>query len=894
MRLDCLSAIVMLTFWLVLAVFSGMSQAENGEPGAPRVAVLPFEINASPDLQYLREGLPELIIQELVEAGIPVVPFVEVKRLLTEHDVQYLDLAVSKDMALLSGAQYALYGSFSQVGESLSIDARLVEAFGLKEPKALFAVRKGLINLLPAVKDLATEVRLELLRKERIAEIRVEGNRILDKDVVLMRLSIQKGDDYTPERMNQELRSLYSLGYFDDILIKAEDLQDGKLVTFEVREKPLIQAIGVEGAEAIDSDDILKAMSSKAGSVINPKVLADDMTKIREMYRKDGYYNAKVSYDLEQTDPRQARLMIKVDEGQKLYIKEIRIEGAERLDVDDLRDQLALKVRGMFSWLTGTGVLKEELLDRDAAALEAYYGNRGFMDVKVAQPEVQYHEDGITIVFKVSEGARYRVGEVTFRGDMLESPDRLKLVTKLDDLEFDAQGWFDRSKLREDLQGLADYYADFGYAFAESDVDLRRDEESLTIDVAYIMSTGPKIYVRRVKIQGNEKTRDNVIRREMRLADGDVFRGYGIRRSNQRLVKLDFFETVNIESVPTPEPHELDLVVQIKEKTTGRISAGAGYSTIDKVFITGGVEERNLFGKGYSLTLSGMLGAASTRYDLTFWNPRVYDTELGAGATAYIRNIDYFSYDKKAIGGIAKFAYPLGEYTYLSWNYRIEEYRISNIDDDATDWIKDREGKNLASAVYAAVTRDTTDRRLNPSTGTINRLSVEYAGGLVGGDDQFVKYIYDSSYYRPLWWDTVFHWHGQVGYVMRNGADQIPDFERFYLGGMDSVRGYKGLYISPRNDEGTRIGGNKEFFTNFEYLFPLNKDIGLVGLLFFDAGQSWDDDEWVNTDLYKSVGTGIRWYSPLGPLRLELGYALDRDNKAGGGTRLEFSIGQFY
>lgn len=861
-----------------------------------KLAVLPFQINASPELAYLNESLPEMLGQKLRELEIPTVDQRELDRIIEDQQIMELDLQTARDIALLSSAQYAVYGSFSQIGESLSLDVRLVEAFGLKESKALFVVKEGLINLLPAIDELAEKISQELLSQEKIAAIKVEGTHILEKDVVLMRLHMQKGDIYDPKMINEEVKRLFELGYFDDVRVTTTDIMEGKEVTFEVKEKPLIQAIGVVGAEELDEDDIIEVMSSKTGSVLNPKVLVEDMDKIRDLYRKKGYYNAKISYNLESSEPGRARLNITIEEGKELYIEGITIEGAEQLDPDDVEDELALATRGMFSWLTGSGVLKEELLDRDAAAIEAYYGNRGFMDAKVGQPEVDYREDGIYITFKINEGKRYRVGKVTFSGDLIVSQDTLHKVCQLDDLTGEEDGYFDRSKLRADIQNLADFYTNYGYAYAEANADMTRNEENLTFDVNYVLTKGRKVYIRRVKIQGNTKTRDNVIRREMRLTDGNQFSGAMLNRSNVRLTKLDYFETVAIETVPTREPDQMDLIVKVKEKSTGMISAGAGYSTLDKIFVTGSIQERNLFGKGYTTSLTGSFGAKTTRYDATFWNPHYKDTKLGLGAQAYVTKFDYDDYDKKAVGGKALFGYPLGEYTRLNWNYRLERYTISELDEDEFDHDEIEEGTFWASTLYGGVTRDTTNRRINPTRGTKNTVSVEYSGGLLQGDDEFIKYLADSSWYHPLFWSTVFHWHGQAGYIMKNGNDEIPLFERFYLGGINSVRGYKGRDIAPRYDDGSgdKKGGVKEFFTNFEYIFPINEEIGILGVAFFDAGNVWDDDETVDLDLYKSIGAGIRWYSPLGPLRLEYGYGLDDDDEVSGGGRVEFSVGQFF
>ncbi|HCU67926.1 MAG TPA: outer membrane protein assembly factor BamA [Desulfomicrobium sp.] len=888
-------------FLLLLLALGLLCAGPSFAQTSGKVIVLPFAVNAGPDLAYLEESLPKMLRDRLTDMGFQVVSEEETLSLLQEQQIEFLDLNVAKDMALLAGAGHAVYGSFSQVGESISLDTRLVEAYGVAEPKPFFVVKEGIINILPAIDETAAKIKLGMEQKDRIAAIDVRGNEILDDDVVLMRLKIQPGDAYDPKTVNAELKSLYDLGYFDDIEISMEESSEGKRLIITVKEKPLIQAISVQGAQELDADDLLAAIATKTGAVLNPRVLADDMGKIRELYRKDGFYNAKVSYALEQADAKRARLNIIVDEGNKLYVTDIVIQGAKQLDPDDLKDELALSERGMLSWITGSGVLREEILDRDAAALEAYYGNRGFLNAKVGQPEVAYSDTGITVTFQVDEGARYKVTALEYAGEMIGAPQDLNSVVKMDELVAE-KDYLDRSVMRSDLQKLTEHYSNFGYAFAEADVKIDRNDAENTVALTYTMSKGTKVSINRVLIEGNTKTRDNVIRREMRLADGDLFNGSQLRRSNARLNKLDFFETVEITPEPAGSPSELNLRVKVKEKPTGQFSAGVGYSSYSQVFFSGQILERNLFGMGYQLGFTGTISAKSADYTATFWNPHYNDTKLGMGVSLYNKLNDYSDYDKQSMGGRLLFGYPLGEYTNLNWHYRLEQYTIEDVDDDADKVIKDIEGENWASSLYGSIKRDTTDRRINPTKGMTHQFSTEYGGGILGGDDDFIKYIADANHYFPIFLETVIHLHAQAGYIMENGGDQIPPFERFYLGGMNSVRGYEERSISPLYDdrdasegydEGDEKGGNKSFFFNAEYLVPLHKEMGLLGLVFFDAGKAWDEDEKIDADLYKSVGAGVRWYSPLGPLRLEYGYPLDEiDNEREG--RFEFSVGQFF
>ncbi|NJB68873.1 outer membrane protein insertion porin family [Desulfobaculum xiamenense] len=877
------------------AILAGIRPAaEAAEAVRLKVVVLPFEVRADQQLDYLKQSLPQLLNDRLKELGFDVVGHDDMFKLLEQNDIEYLDLASAKDIALLAGANYALYGSFNQLGETLSLDVRLVEAFGLKPPKPLFVVKEGLINVIPAIQELADKVRMELLRKQSIAVIDVEGTKVLEKDVVLMRLRTRQGDIYDPKALNEEIKRVYELGYFEDVQARMDDLPDGIKLTFVVSERPRIQAVSILGNEELDADDVLELMSTKTGAVLNPKVLADDLTKIREEYRKKGYYKAEVTYELEESDAKQARLNIRIKEGNKLYIRGIAIEGAEQMDEDDLKGELALDERGIFSWITGSGVLKEDLLTRDSAAIEAYYGNHGFIDVKVGQPEVRYEDDGIYITFKVEEGTRYKVGNIAFKGDILESEQKLAEVTRIDDLAAE-DDYFNRSVLHSDSQRLTEYYSNYGYAYAEADYHLSPNREAATVDIEFELRKRDKIYIRQVIIEGNSKTRDNVIRREMRLSDGDLYSGSMLRRSGQRLGYLDYFDSADIEPVPTGEPGLMDLKVKVKEKNTGRLSAGVGYSSADGGFLAGSIEERNLFGKGYYTGFTGTIGGSDSNYNISFTNPQVNDSPLSMGGDLYLTKVDWDDYDRDTVGGRVRMGYPLGEYTNFIWNYRLENYEVSEVQDDAAWEIREVEGNHWLSSMTFGIKRRTTDQRLDPTSGSVSSLSLEYAGGALLGDDEFIKLIAEHSQYFPLWLDTTFHVHGRFGYAFENGSDEIPVFERFYLGGINSVRGYSSRRISPIDPAtGDRIGGDKMAFVNLEYLFPLLEDLGVKGVVFFDAGNVWDDDESMDLDWKKSVGGGIRWYSAFGPLRLEYGYALDEVHDQGGKGKLEFSMGQFF
>lgn len=858
------------------------------------IAVLPFEVNAEPSLSHLHQELPQMVAEQLRQAGFTVVEESALKRQIANRKVQFLDLKTARELAVLTKANYAIYGSFSQAGESLSLDVRLVEAFGQEPARPLFVSKKGLSNVPIAVGELAMRVRSELAKASAIADIQIRGLAYLDDDVVLMRLGVQKGDPYDPSKLNEELKRVFDLGYFDDVKVSVEQTGGGTVLIFDVKEKPRIQAIGVLGNSGIDQDDIIEAMTTKTGNVLNLKVLAEDLQKIRELYRGKGYYLAQVDYELEQTGAAQARLNIVVKESKKLYISKISVEGATTFSESTLKGEMALQERGMLSWITGGGVLKEELLDRDAAVIEDYYANRGFMDAKVSPAKVDYTEEGIVITYSVVEGERYKVGEIAFDGDLLAPEAELHKIIKLDDMAKNGE-WFSREVLREDAKRLTNFYNNYGYAFAETDVKFQRAPDAVAINVGFSMLKNQKVTLRRIIIEGNDKTRDNVIRREILLADGDEFHGTKLQASKENLKRVDLFETYDIETVPTEDPKELDLKIRVKEKSTGTLAGGVGYGSFGGAFVSAKITEKNLFGSGYFVGFSGSFSGKATRFDFTFTNPRVWDTHLLFGINSYYNDQSYPEFDKEAIGTVFKFAYPIGYHTILDWSYGIEKYKITGVDWwSSTDLLREV-GNHWSSVLTVGATRNTTNRDQNPSEGTKATITVSMGGGPLGGDDEFIKAVLDYHLFYPLPWgqDHIFHFRTQAGAIGALFGDDVPVFERFYLGGMNSLRGYEGLHVSPRDRAtGDTIGGYKMFFANFEYLFPLYQEFGLQGVAFFDMGDSWGNADSENFNLKKSVGAGLRWYSPFGPLRVEYGYALDTIRSQGDKYRVEFSMGQ--
>lgn len=884
---------------------------------AGKVLVLPFEANAGPDMPDASSQVQKMILERLAQDGLSAIDYGRTAAIMRRHRGQTIDLAMARRMGREAGAGLVIYGAFNQLGDGFTMETRLVPVTQGEAVPASFE-RDSLVALSECVKaiadraaDMAGEAEPAMAEAPAaglvpmgqpaaggLADVRVEGMEVMDPDTVLMRMSIRAGDRPDAAAINDEVKRIWDMGYFSDVQAHMR----GNVLVFTVVEKPRIDNIRVEGAKDIDEEDVIAAMATKPGSVLNEGVLADDLQKITELYRKDGYYLAKANYRVDERPGNRngAILVITVDEGDKLYIKEVEIDGLQQLDRDEMDKYLALKPRNIISWLTGSGVLKEEYLERDTGAIAAYGLNQGFIDIQVSAPEVIYDTDGIKVKYTVHEGPRYKVRDIKFGGDVIDSEDNMLQVIGMDEWKDDNE-YFALTVMQEDSKKLTDHYADYGYAFAEVDTRLMKaDDGSEFVDVGYFINKRQKVFIRQLTIEGNTKTRDNVILREMRVGDGDMYEGSKLQRSSERLNRLRYFSAIDMELIPTEREDEVDLKVKVKEANTGALMGGIGYSTYYDVGVTASIMERNLFGRGYWLQLQGFFSWRRTTGVLSFTNPRVYDTDLSLGNDLYYTHDYWDDFTKDTLGDTIRAAYPLGEYTTFGLAYRLERYELYDVEHYASPYIADYKGVNWTSALSARLLRDTTNDKERPTRGTIARLWGEYGGGILGGTDNFIKAVADLQAFWSINEDNTFHIRGRVGGVFQNGDDPVPVFERFWLGGMDSIRGYAYSDISPRDYKygNEQIGGDRMGVLNVEYIWRFQKDMGLALVPFFDAGFNIDSKTMGN-DLDKyivaSTGLELRWRSPMGDLRIAYGIPLVQDYDGERETgRLEFSMGQFF
>jgi outer membrane protein insertion porin family len=852
-------------------------------------------------MSRLNQELPELIVQRLLARGLPVIPLEDVDKFIQKNNISELDIASVRRLMRQTGALAAVYGAYSQLGQTFSVDARLVYADPQTPTGSFFVEQSAGGNLLVAVEDLSARVAAVLLKNSIISHVEVRGTNVLDPDVVLLRINTKQGDVVDPRAIDAEFKRIWDIGFFSDITVELAEADDGLHLIYTVTEKPRIELITISGAKEISESDILATMTAKTGAILNEKVLAADLQRIQELYRKDGYYLAETTYSIEQRQGgTSAALRLNINEGNRLYIKKVIFEGVESLSPGSVEGELALTERGIFSWITGTGVLKEELIERDVAAIGSYYMNNGFLDIAVGQPKVDYQEDGIVITHRVSEGRRYRVNKVSFAGEVLDSDAQMEKVIDMDERARKKE-FFSLEVMQNDIKKLTGYYAEYGYAFADVNAQpekITSDDGEPMVNLIYGIAKKQKVYVRNIILEGNSHTRDNVVLREMRLTDGNVFNGADLGRSIRNLNNLGYFELAESELVPTENPEEVDLKIKLQEKDTGSIMAGVGYSTYYNFGVTGTIQETNLWGKGYSTALQALFSGRRTAYDYHFTNPRLNDSLFALGVDLYDWDDDFYDYDKKTLGAGVRLGHPIGEYSYVTAGYRMEFYNMSNFDEDTSPLITQYAGHRMASIASLRLSRSTVNR-MRPTTGTTVILTTDYGGGLLGGDDEFVKASAEFSVYGQLRENHLLHARARVAGLFENGSgDGVPVYQRFWMGGMETVRGYSSRDIVPRDTAtGDRLGGNRMAFLNLEYIWSFSPEAGLNLVPFFDIGVNVNTDEHydLSDEIKRSYGLELRWRSPMGDLRFSYGWPLDdgwNGKKLHG--RFEFSMGQFF
>lgn len=761
-----------------------------------------------------------------------------------------------------------------------------------------------------------------------IDAIRVAGNRRVEDDSILQRTRAEAGDPIDRKRLSEDIHRIYDLGYFSDVQVDATEKPDGRvIVTYLVREKPAIAAIEYEGNEAVSDDDIEEEMSLKPHTILDVSEVKKNVQTIRDLYVDKGYHLAEVDYEIRRPEKLRNQVVVvyTVREFSKVQVKEITILGNENIPDKRLKRVMKTKEGNVLSLISKAGNFKEEDFEMDLQRLTRVYYDRGYVEVQVGTPTVRLTRDKqhIYITVRIDEGQQYSVGDVDIGGAMLKNKEELMELVDLEEGET-----FSYGAMRKDADELKTLYQDDGYAYAEAKPMTRIDKEAQRVDVNFEMTKGEKVYFDRIRIRGNEKTRDKVIRRELEIEEGDLYSNTDVERSKRGIKRLGYFENVEVTTQRADAADRIHATVQVKERRTGNFQVGAGFSSTESFIFNAKVSQNNLFGRGQSLSVQAQISAIRSMVNLRFTEPWLFDTQWQFSANAYNFEYAFQDFTRESTGGELTLGYPISEPLQLDipgelvarGTYKLEDVGVET---GGQTGASQRPGSffkgGITSSVGTELEFDTRNNRLFPTKGHLHTASAEFAHREATlSQTEFAKYEWESRVYVPLVWEFVLRLNGEVGLVSTLSPEEpVPLFERYFVGGPRTQRGFDYYTLGPsRNvaadgsDPGTglsefNIGGNKQLLLTTEIEFPILTAAGLKGVFFADAGNAFDEGQPLTLalDLFEdrengyaetlrtAVGFGVRWRSPMGPLRFEWGFPLQRLR----GEKLvnfQFSIGR--
>ena len=807
----------------------------------------------------------------------------------------------------------------------------------------------------------AAEVRAQETENAKIKDIKIAGNLRVEEDGIRLHLKSRPGDSFNSGVVDQDVKAIFRMGFFDDV---TADLSPDGVLTYTVKEKPYIKEVKIQGNSKVTRDKIDTALGITARTVLDRVKVAEGVDKVRKLYGEQGYVNASIDYAVSVESNNQATVIVDIREGSRLLIKKVSFEGNRAFSESDLRGLMATKPEWIFTFITNRGVLDRDILTNDMAILSNHYYDNGYIDHKIDEPIILKAKDGLEVVIRITEGDQYRVGKVEVGGDLIQDGREILKGIKITPGQI-----FRGSRLREDMTALTDMYSNKGFAFVQVDPVTKVNVAEKNVDIQLLIAKGPPVYFNRVLVAGNTKTRDNVVRREVLATEQELYSGTKITQSKNALQRTGYFEDVNLTTKKTDQPDTVDVLVDVKEGPTGNFSVGAGYSSGDGFLFNSSIAEKNFMGRGQSINGTFSLGSKRQDFNVGFTEPYFRDSNVSMGINAFNTSQNYSDYDEHRIGFAVRTGYPMKnlnipffgplkaapslgsddldsnppitmwDYMKGGMAYELTHENIHGVSKGAPIEIQDQQGTSLTSSMTPSFTYDSTDHFFNPTEGTKSGLAIKFAG--LGGDTQFIKSDVSARWYYPLLKDPnwggayVLALGGSLGYGLGFSPSDLPLFERYFIGGINSVRGFADRSIGPRSspdctdgnghslpvpsnggcsslgsdwskNNGDVIGGNKAVVFNAEIMFPIAEQYGLRGVAFFDMGNSFGASNYascqsptgknisvpssgcpdgytktVNSvsgssfgDFRRSVGVGARWLSPFGPLRVELGFPI--------------------
>ena len=716
-----------------------------------------------------------------------------------------------------------------------------------------------------------------------IQEIVFLGNKRVPNETISTKINSKAGDSLNRQIVRDDIKSLYKTGQFEDIKIESEPSSSGLKLFYIFVEKPVITEIGFQGNKKIKKDALLEKVSVTTYSPIDEKKLAKSEEEIKKEYDKKGYYLAEVGYHTVPLGDGEAKLVFDIYENQGVVVRRVDFLGNKVFTDKELRKVIRTKKKSILSFITGSGKFNEEQLKQDAMMLTFYYLNHGYLKVKVlpAQTAITKDKRYLFITFQISEGSQYKIGKVDVSGDILTTKEELfsLLKTKSGNI-------YSQQTLEEDIQLLSDRYGDEGYAYANIVPITVPNDETLTADINLSIEKGKKIRIEKINILGNNVTRDKVIRRQILLKENDRYSERLLRESKQRIMQLGYFEEVNFATPRGSSDDSIVINVTVKERSTGSFNIGAGFSSVEQFILTASIQKDNFFGYGVSGSISAELSKKRQMFALSLRDPYFLDTEWMLGGQFYRNAYSYTDFRRTALGGDLS----LGHRFFDNWSaeigYRMEDVTVSDFSYAVPQMFRDN-ASGVTSALNLGFSYDRRDNRITPRAGIYGDFTNEVSGPKLGGDNDFYRTNMKVMAYEPLFKKKlIFKQYGRLGYIKGLGDQTVPLFERFFLGGPYSLRGYDPAAVGPKlripaspsgPEEEFVYGGDKLLLLITEMEYWIYEPAGISAVAFFDAGNAYAETENISiTNIRMDYGFGLRWNSPMGPMRFEWGIPIDR------------------
>jgi len=746
-----------------------------------------------------------------------------------------------------------------------------------------------------------------------VVDVRVEnqGGTPIDPASVLSFTSLKPGDTFDRMSIAQDVKNLQKSKRFSFVESELETLPSGVILTYIVRSKPRIRSLRIAGADSLGNKKVRNLLDLGTGDLVDDATMAIHAQKVYDKYRKRLYPYARLTWEIvEDTSTGLADVEVTVKEGQRAKIAGVDFIGNTAIPTKELRKHMKLKRHNMFSWMTGSGAYNPDELAADLATIKKMFLNKGYLDVQMLDPIIEEAGKGkITITIPIIEEAPYDLGKIEIKGVSIFPIKNIEKVVTIQPGEVASVKGVSKTR-----QAIQDYYGSRGYINTYVALERDANPETKIANVTFKVKEGKKAYIRDIMIRGNTRTKDKVIRRELSVYPGDAFDEVSIRRSEHRLWNLGFFSYVGSTRERTFDPTQYDLTLEVEEKRTGQFMVGAGFSSVDKLigFIELTQGNFDLFnwppvGGGQKLKLRLQLGTERTDVELSFVEPWLFNRRLALGFDVFSHDRRFLSdeYDQKNMGFSVSLSKPIARNWRGTITYGLEEVDVYDVSETASYQIKREEGRRSKSWMRLAASRDTRDNVFLPTRGNQLTLSTTLAGGPLGGETDLYKLEARGSQFFPLWFDHVLNIRGWTIVVEEYGnSDYVPIFDRLFLGGARTLRGFEYRDVGPRDDEGEPIGGRTSAFASAEYTIPIVTKLRFA--LFYDVGMVWNEAYEMDTEINSDWGIGLRIDMPGFPLRLDYAWPIDtseytvigpperEDNNDRSSGRFSFMIGYTY